>query len=670
MDKKFEIIPFSPMADIGFWSTLAKKKLEEWKLNSDPQDIFVKFKISNFTSKKAFLNLDVYSFQQWELQLQGPVEIVIQTKLKNYNTIEEFKQINYNDLFKELTQMQIVAIDDFLSGKDENLNAFIMKLVTFADLKKHNYSYKLCSPSIKVDDFNLLEKSPFKTVFSDEQKQKAFDESLKQFLKGGKISPFFYCKEVEEGKFVFGTLREYLSELQTGKTNDLYGVFFDPYNQNSGTHAYFTNLLALVLRLAEQKGIKNILPNLKFILLKDSLIYNFANKYDLKNSLVLSVDLSSAKIDAESYTGCDPNQIPPSIDLKSSLDEATLATDAVDLNIKLMKWRVLPTLDLELLKSTKVLMLGAGTLGCQLSRNLIGWGIKHITFVDYGKISYSNPVRQSLYEFEDTINGGKPKAETAAEKLKKIFPDIVSKGYQIKIPMPGHYLASVEHAIETLKDVDLLEELVKEHDVLYLMTDSRESRWLPTILANKYNKICITVGLGFDSFVIVRHGLSPKVHNPEVNGERLSCYFCNDVISPGNTMKDRTLDQQCTVTRPGLSFVSSAYASELLISLLHHPLKNGAPAADEIEKLPQTDLGILPQHIRGTMGEFETRVMYGRAFEHCVACSEFVLDEYLKDRDNFLQRVINDPDYLQQVTKLSELLRDLEGTDAFIEVDD
>lgn len=56
-------------------------------------------------------------------------------------------------------------------------------------------------------------------------------------------------------------------------------------------------------------------------------------------------------------------------------------------------------------------------------------------------------------------------------------------------------------------------------------------------------------------------------------------------------MKDRSLDQQCTVTRPGLSFVSSAYASELLVSLLHHPLRHGAPAHDEPSKLPETDLG-------------------------------------------------------------------------------
>lgn len=74
----------------------------------------------------------------------------------------------------------------------------------------------------------------------------------------------------------------------------------------------------------------------------------------MKNSLVVTLNLSAAQIDTESYIGCDPNTIPPSIDLKSSLDEASLAADAVDLNIKLMKWRVLPSLDLDMIKTTKV----------------------------------------------------------------------------------------------------------------------------------------------------------------------------------------------------------------------------------------------------------------------------------------------------------------------------
>jgi len=58
----------------------------------------------------------------------------------------------------------------------------------------------------------------------------------------------------------------------------------------------------------------------------------------------------------------------------------------------------------------------------------------------------------------------------------------------------------------------------------------------------------------------------------EIHKERIGCYFCSDIVTPQNTMKDRTLDQMCTVTRPGLSFVSAAYASELYISLIHHEL--------------------------------------------------------------------------------------------------
>lgn len=81
------------------------------------------------------------------------------------------------------------------------------------------------------------------------------------------------------------------------------------------------------------------------------------------------------------------------INLKEMMDEQSLARDAIDLNVKLMKWRMLPSLDFDEIKNKKCLLIGAGTLGCQLSRNLIGWGINNITFVDYGKISYSNPVR-------------------------------------------------------------------------------------------------------------------------------------------------------------------------------------------------------------------------------------------------------------------------------------
>lgn len=56
------------------------------------------------------------------------------------------------------------------------------------------------------------------------------------------------------------------------------------------------------------------------------------------------------------------------------------------------------------------------------------WGVSKITLVDSGKVSYSNPVRQPLFEFTDCLDGGKPKAVCAAESLKRIYPSVVGLG--------------------------------------------------------------------------------------------------------------------------------------------------------------------------------------------------------------------------------------------------
>ena len=95
--------------------------------------------------------------------------------------------------------------------------------------------------------------------------------------------------------------------------------------------------------------------------------------------------------------------------------------------------------------------------------------------------------------------------------------------------MPGHPIPSSSLA-STKTDVTRLEELVKSHDAVFLLMDSRESRWLPTVIAASQGKIVINAALGFDSYLVMRHGAGPD--ESAKSGRRLGCYYCNDVVAP------------------------------------------------------------------------------------------------------------------------------------------
>ena len=155
-----------------------------------------------------------------------------------------------------------------------------------------------------------------------------------------------------------------------------------------------------------------------------------------------------------------------------------------------------------------------------------GWGVRKITFIDNGSVSFSNPVRQPLFEFKDCLGGGAKKAVRASETLKEIYPGVDSSGYVVSVPMAGHPIMD-EKVVKS--DFEVLQRLIKEHDAIFLLMDTRESRWLPTVIGKAANKIVMSAALGFDSYVAMRHGMSSS--NP---GQELGCYFCNDVVAPAD----------------------------------------------------------------------------------------------------------------------------------------
>lgn len=84
----------------------------------------------------------------------------------------------------------------------------------------------------------------------------------------------------------------------------------------------------------------------------------------------------------------DKGRMAPRVtDLGPSMSPHALAEQAADLNLRLMRWREAPELDLGRIRALRCLLLGAGTLGCVAARTLLGWGVRDITLVDSGKAS-------------------------------------------------------------------------------------------------------------------------------------------------------------------------------------------------------------------------------------------------------------------------------------------
>jgi ThiF family len=206
-----------------------------------------------------------------------------------------------------------------------------------------------------------------------------------------------------------------------------------------------------------------------------------------------------------------------------------------------------------------------------------------------------------------------------------------------------------------VQDVRKLDRLVQHADVVFMLTDSRESRWLPSLLAAAHDTLMVNAALGFDSWVVMRHGGAPAAaadarDAPSAEDTRLGCYFCNDVVAPANSAGGRSMDEQCTVVRPGLARIAAAHAVEMAAALSQHDAWLRAPPLDTDAAAPVMDaagagqqgpaLGGVPHMLRGCLTGFSQTHMTGRANGCCSACSKGVVDGYRTGGVDFVLRAI------------------------------
>jgi len=126
------------------------------------------------------------------------------------------------------------------------------------------------------------------------------------------------------------------------------------------------------------------------------------------------------------------------------------------------------------LAEARVLVVGAGGLGCPALQYLAGAGVGHLTIIDPDRVEVSNLHRQVLFGVDDL---GIPKATAAARRLRALNP-----------------LIRIE-AVEASLDARNAFELVDRHDLILDGTDRMETKFLLNRVCSGYRKPLIVASV-------------------------------------------------------------------------------------------------------------------------------------------------------------------------------
>lgn len=184
----------------------------------------------------------------------------------------------------------------------------------------------------------------------------------------------------------------------------------------------------------------------------------------------------------------------------------------------------------QLLKAARVLVVGAGGLGCPILQYLAAAGVGNIGIADGDVVSLSNLQRQVLYTPHDI---GKSKAERAAAIMSAMNPDIDVRTHNAFVDN--------ENVLQLIGDYDIIVDGSDNFDTRYLLNDA-----------------CVMLGKPLVSGAIFRFEGQVSVFNYK-GGPTYRCLFPEP---PGAGESPNCAEIGVVATLPGI--VGTIQANEVL----------------------------------------------------------------------------------------------------------
>jgi sulfur-carrier protein adenylyltransferase/sulfurtransferase len=150
--------------------------------------------------------------------------------------------------------------------------------------------------------------------------------------------------------------------------------------------------------------------------------------------------------------------------MTTAIDTKPAATLTNDEILRYSRHLIMPEVGMEgqqKLKAAKVLCIGAGGLGSPLALYLAAAGVGTLGIVDFDVVDFTNLQRQIIHSTADV---GRPKLESAAEKLKAINPFVNLRTFNTRL--------SSENALDLFREFDIVADGTDNFPTRYLVNDA------------------------------------------------------------------------------------------------------------------------------------------------------------------------------------------------------